>query len=296
MVAAIKQKMEVYREKEKENFYSVEILEQPQEAVVPEPDCVTLITVIGLVEVEFDGAIHALTSNNVLLLKQGSLTYIRDLKGESKVCALHIKSCTLDDYIKTQMSDCPIFYDFLRLKTKQMEYLLFDITFDQMVKVYVQILFYEATRITEKETKYEKNVRCALILLLTNLHYDYQKNLIIGESTMMEDYEIGKILKYVADHYATVTLSSAAKAFNFHPAYFSARFKKLAHCSFSEKLLQIRLEQAKRLLATSDLPVQAIVEQVGFSEKSYFYKVFKRDSQMTPMEYRKLNQKEGADY
>lgn len=228
IVSAIRQMENNCKKINKEMAYYTEVMDKNSQSLQLDQDCVTLITVTGLAEVEFDGKAHTLTPNNVLLIKNGMLRFVRSLGEDSKVCILHIPNYAKDDYLKSQMSDCPIFYDFLRLQANKMEYLLFDITFEPMVQTYLQIIFYEATQTMSDEAKKSKNVRCALILFLTNLHYNYQKSLIISESTMMEDYEIGRILKYVADHYATVTLSSVAKEFNFHPAYFSSRFKKLA--------------------------------------------------------------------
>ncbi|MDF2922297.1 MAG: hypothetical protein K0R57_1211 [Paenibacillaceae bacterium] len=59
--------------------------------------------------------------------------------------------------------------------------------------------------------------------------------------------------------------------------------------TFSEKLLDARLEKAKDLLLSTALPVQDIAEQVGFRSASYFGKVFKRAEAATPQQYRQNN-------
>ncbi len=273
-----------------DHLFSIEIIQESSSDFILNQDCVGIIRINGLVEVELEQRKIKLTSNNVLLLKNGNIKNIKMLMEDSKIYAMRINEEALDDYLKSQMSDCQIFYDFLRLKAKKEEYLLFDLSFDPLVQVYLELLFYEASKIIEdgSHSTYEKSVRCALILFLTNLHKNHQQSLIISESTMMDDYDVGRILKYMAENYRTATLSSVAKHFNFHPAYFSSLFKKIAECSFSEKILQIRLEQARRLLATTDTSIQEIIELVGFTEKSYFYKVFKRQYKMTPLQYRKL--------
>lgn len=68
-------------------------------------------------------------------------------------------------------------------------------------------------------------------------------------------------------------------------------FKELSGYTFTEKLLDIKLEHAKRLLVTTDITVQEIVELIGFSEKSYFYRCFKKAFAMTPNQYRKEKRK-----
>lgn len=184
------------------------------------------------------------------------------------------------------MADCPILYDFIRLDTQKIEYLVFDITNYDIVKKYLNFLLYEITRTNEKN---EKLVKAALVLFLTNLHNVHQDSLIISESSMMENYDVGRWLKYMVDNYSTVSLTSMAKDFNFNPTYFSLRFKTLANDSFSNKLREIKLEKAKWLLITTDLSVQNISEIIGFKEKSYFFRIFKKRYGMTPLKYRKVN-------
>ena len=93
----------------------------------------------------------------------------------------------------------------------------------------------------------------------------------------------------MVDNYSTVSLNSMAKDFNFNPTYFSLKFKTLANDSFSDKLREIKLEKAKWLLITTDLSVQNISEIIGFKEKSYFFRIFKKRYGMTPLKYRKVN-------
>lgn len=153
--------------------------------------------------------------------------------------------------------------------------------------VYGDILFHEVIEAREKNYKNDKLVKCAWILFLTNLHQNHHVTLVISESTMMQDYDIGKYLRYMTENYSTVTLKSMAEQFNFHPVYFSKLFKELSGYTFTYKLLMIKLEHAKRLLITTDLSVSEIVELIGFKEKSHFYRSFRKYYQMTPNAYRK---------
>ena len=51
-------------------------------------------------------------------------------------------------------------------------------------------------------------------------------------------------------------------------------------------LTTVRLRYAKKLLDETDLKAYEIAFQVGYDNPSYFSKVFKREEQMTPNEYR----------
>lgn len=59
--------------------------------------------------------------------------------------------------------------------------------------------------------------------------------------------------------------------------------------SYSEKLLQSRMIKAADYLAFTDKDIQEIVEKVGYSESSYFTRIFKKNFGMTPRAYRKYS-------
>ena len=47
-----------------------------------------------------------------------------------------------------------------------------------------------------------------------------------------------------------------------------------------------RIEKAKLLLETTDIPIKEIVEMLGFYDAAYFYKVFEKSTSLTPKQYR----------
>ena len=55
------------------------------------------------------------------------------------------------------------------------------------------------------------------------------------------------------------------------------------------KIDQIIIEKATILLVTTDMPVEEISRQLQFSSCSYFRKIFKKHTNMTPREMRKSN-------
>lgn len=199
-----------------------------------------------------------------------------------EISALLLRDRFFDSLFLSQIMDCPIFYDFLRSVPQQTRLLHFDCFLSDMSWTIARVLFYEAA----KEPKSLKTVHAAATLLFTDLNEIHRERLLIGGSTMMTEHKIGQVLTYMSNHYRDITLESAAEAFHYHPAYFSAWFKKHAAITFRHQLLKIRLEQARFLLRGTDLPVRTIIEEVGFEEKSYFHRCFKRECGMTPLEYR----------
>lgn len=68
------------------------------------------------------------------------------------------------------------------------------------------------------------------------------------------------------------------------------KVKVITGFSSSGYILQMRLDKAKRMLASTETPVGDIATKCGFPEISYFSRIFKQTFQMTPSQYRKSHQ------
>lgn len=68
------------------------------------------------------------------------------------------------------------------------------------------------------------------------------------------------------------------------------RFKAATGCTLIEYLQKLRVEQAKRLLETGELPVDDISTAVGYEDASFFRRLFKRLTGLTPSQYRRMFQ------
>ncbi len=67
------------------------------------------------------------------------------------------------------------------------------------------------------------------------------------------------------------------------------KMKSVADVSVRDYILRIRMERARELLSTQDLPIADIAAQVGFTDQRYFSTTFKQHHQQTPTEYRNSN-------
>ena len=76
--------------------------------------------------------------------------------------------------------------------------------------------------------------------------------------------------------------TSVAREVHLSESYFSTLFKKRCGTSFTEYLNAVRIEESKRLLAQGDLNVTEAAVRVGFASQSYFSKVFRRVTGMSP--------------
>lgn len=98
---------------------------------------------------------------------------------------------------------------------------------------------------------------------------------------------VRKALQYIASNYETnLTLTGVAAYLGVSPNYFSTLFHKTVGESFREHLCRVRIEESKRLLLSTDFSLNQIGLAVGFSDQSYYSKVFKRITGLSPGEYR----------
>jgi AraC-like DNA-binding protein len=84
-----------------------------------------------------------------------------------------------------------------------------------------------------------------------------------------------------------ITNELLAEELHFHPNYIVRCMKKKYGMTPSQYLLEFRLEQAKKLLISSEWSIERIANEVGFQYAPYFSACFKRREGISPLRYRK---------
>lgn len=98
---------------------------------------------------------------------------------------------------------------------------------------------------------------------------------------------IRRALGYMSEHFSEpMTLETVAEQVGLSAGYFSSLFHQVVGVSFREHLCSIRVEESKRLLTSTNYSLTDIALAVGFTDQSYFCKVFKRIVGMTPGKFR----------
>lgn len=112
-----------------------------------------------------------------------------------------------------------------------------------------------------------------------------------GETHSISDDRIATIVDFITSNYAeNITLTDAAKYAYVNPSHLSREFNKKMNCNFRSYLNGIRIEKAKELLVDTDLSLAEIGSQVGFADQSYFNKIFRKQENLTPGQYRTIHQ------
>jgi len=98
---------------------------------------------------------------------------------------------------------------------------------------------------------------------------------------------IKRMLDYVDRHYMeNISLKTISIAFNVNAAYMGQQFIKAMNDTFSNYLNIKRIEKAKELITTTDLPLQEIAIRVGYHNQSYFNNMFKKHTGGYPTKYK----------
>ena len=92
---------------------------------------------------------------------------------------------------------------------------------------------------------------------------------------------------YIQENYSRdISLDDVSKEVNISPYYFSKLFKEEAGENFIEYLTRIRIETAKTMLKDPNLSIKEIGVLSGYVDPNYFSRIFKKQTDMTPREYR----------
>ncbi|WP_099224005.1 AraC family transcriptional regulator [Listeria costaricensis] len=132
----------------------------------------------------------------------------------------------------------------------------------ELIKHYLSIILMELARVFHQNTKYQKN----------------------------KSNQFFAVLEYIEDHYQTVTLQELAQKFGFNKNYLGNKLKSETGKTFLELVKRKRLHHACYLMKYTDRQISAIAEEVGYSSPSFFFEQFQKEYQMTPGNWRKINE------
>lgn len=97
---------------------------------------------------------------------------------------------------------------------------------------------------------------------------------------------------YIDRHYhKAISLEEVAEQIGLSSYYLSKLFKEQYQVTFIEYLTQVRLEKAKEFLVEGTLPLKEIAITIGYKDPNYFSRVFKKETGVSPREYRSYYQK-----
>ncbi|WP_138494803.1 response regulator transcription factor [Paenibacillus pinistramenti] len=151
---------------------------------------------------------------------------------------------------------------------------------------------YEARQLEERKYEYFRRIHEAVniheAVQLVEAFLEEAEECIQQRMRSAGGQAVQRILAYIQDNYAEpLTLTEIAQHFHFNPSYLSNYFATHNKEGFSEYLNKVRIEKACELLRQGDKSISDISSLVGYSDHSYFTKVFRKLKGVSPSQYRR---------
>ena len=110
----------------------------------------------------------------------------------------------------------------------------------------------------------------------------------LTRAKQVDDAVIAKSQTWLAEHYDSASpVHTMVEQSGLSERTFNRRFAKVTGLSPMEYVHTLRLEEAKHLLETGELAIEAIAQEVGYEDSSFFGRLFRRKVGLTPTQYRK---------
>lgn len=99
---------------------------------------------------------------------------------------------------------------------------------------------------------------------------------------------LNRVTRYVRAHYGErIALADVAREVWLSPSYLSSVFSAEMGMSFTAYVQAVRVEKSKQLLLDTRLPIAEIASATGFTDQSYFTKVFRKLVGSSPAQFRR---------
>lgn len=162
--------------------------------------------------------------------------------------------CILDHFESVEISSC--FRNILReMELKNADY-------EDVCQAYVEIL---------------------VIRLMRNIAITAQ----VDPPVISGNRQCAAVKQYIDLHFKeTLTLEQLSEEAHMNKCYLSHAFKREYGVSPINYMISRRIEESKYLLTETDLSMSQIAQVLGFSSSSYFSQVFRKNQEISPMEFR----------
>jgi transcriptional regulator GlxA family with amidase domain len=134
----------------------------------------------------------------------------------------------------------------------------------------------------------EEAVRIARLYLIEFHQHGQAPYAALAHHRQRADPVIGACQEWIAMHYteAAPVLAMVSRS-GLPERSFKRRFKRATGLMPMEYVHTLRIEEAKQMLEASNLPIEAVAEEVGYEDASFFRRLFRRRAGMSPIEYRR---------
>ncbi|WP_163411500.1 AraC family transcriptional regulator [Flavobacterium ajazii] len=153
---------------------------------------------------------------------------------------------------------------------------------EQIQSLYIEII----EQIKNEFTGYQPQVSGALLHLIGTIYsLNKQKSIRLNskDNDLMKE-AVQKIRNHI---YSSVSITELSSEMNMGYSSFRKSFKQYTGLAPNQYLLQLKIDKAKLMLSTTKKTVKEITFELGFESASYFSKIFKTKTGVSPERFRK---------
>ena len=208
------------------------------------------------------------------------------LRGDSEgddiiMIGVHIKKETFfREYLPALSMDADMFRFFLVPQTDRFSEEFIHLSFEKTspVRTLLELMVVEYADRKEDTQRILKPMVLSLFMHIAR-RYRLEKPDTVAETLS------GRIVQFIHSHPESVTLKEISEHFSYHPNYISTLLHRELGKTFSQIVLENRMDRAVILLRGTTLSIEEIAAMLGYSNHSNFYKAFREFYGQTPREY-----------
>ena len=243
----------------------------------------------GHLEFEFEDERAAFDENEICFINSAALHRESLERSECVVINISIDRAFFNERFINSISLTPV-QRFLRTNVLHHghieKYLKF--TPDQADTEKIQnCVFQLLSEARRQEPRYLDISRGYIVRLMDILSAEYRSHLTKDETAAYYDTLFASVSRYMKENLSNISVEDLTNQFHYQANFFTQLIKRYTGLTYSGYLILLRVERAKELLTTTDIPVEKIIYLVGYHNDGFFFRQFVKITGMTPAKYRK---------
>lgn len=205
---------------------------------------------------------YAVKKGSVIIMQPGDYHTYHSLNGMSLFQCMFLKQVQTFKSVPIRLSFPTVIQldDFFQLQIEQLFYLLEE-------ELIAQKSFFHIAA---------NNFLADILLLIAR-----------NNNNLLSNSQWTGVLNYISENLCDVNFQKAVETYGTSESYFCRAFKKEFSVSFKQYVKSLRIQYAKELCQSTNMSINQIYEECGYSNNRSFFSDFMKLVNMTPLQYRK---------